>query len=239
MKRGDEMVNSIVERYSRVNPLTETEIKIIRSAMKMFLAEGYTNTTFRGIAEDSGVKLGVITYHFRSKDDLLFLLTEELMNCHTEIIEEILTLEGDVLFTYALEIAAQTAICETNKNVWDLYHAIYSHMITYEYIKSWAARKNYNLFRERLPHWTESDFREKEIVTSGIELAALKTFCDKNFILDRKITVVLDSMLTLYGATEEERQETISKVLEYDYKKIGCKILKYLEKCHNGSEANN
>lgn len=226
------MVNSIVERYSRVNPLTETEVKIIRSAMKLFLSEGYTNTTFRGIAKDSNVNLGVITYHFRSKDDLLFLLAEELMDCHTQILEEILTLDDDVLFAYAMEIAAQITICENNKKVWDLYHAMYSHLITFEYIKSWAATKNYNIFKSRLPHWSESDFREKEIIASGIELAALKSFCDKSFTLERKITVVLDSMLNLYETTGKERQQTISKVLEHDYRKMGCKILRCLEKRH-------
>ncbi len=232
MKRGDGMVSGIVERYSRVDPLTETEIKIVSSAVKLFLSEGYVNTTFRRIAEDSGMKLGVITYHFRSKEDLLFLLAEELTKCHAEMIEEILDKEGNPLFAYAMEIVAQMYACEKDKRVWDLYHAIYTHLITYEHIKSWASEKNYNLFKNRLPDWTERDFREKEIIASGIELAAIKSFCDKNFTIERKIAVVLDSLLMLYETDKDEREQTIEKILEYDYAEISNRILEEFAEHH-------
>ncbi len=224
-KSGDGMLNSIVERYSRLDPLSETEVKIVRSAIKLFLSAGYTHTTFRQIAEDSGVKLGVITYHFRTKEDLLLLLAEELMDYHAGVIEETLNQDNDVLVAYAMEIATQIAICECDLKMWDLYHAIYAHPITYENIKSWAAIKNYNLFKERLPHWTESGFREKEIIASGIEFAAIKSFCDRTLTLERKIAVVLDSLLMLYETTNEERKAVVEKILEADCKKMSDKLL--------------
>ncbi len=219
------MVNSIVERYSRLNPLTETEIKIIRSAIKLFLSLGYTHTTFRQIAEDSGVKLGVITYHFRTKEDLLLLLTEQLMDYHAEIIDKASEKDNDALFAYSMEVVTQITICEKHLKMWDLYHAIYSHSITYESVKSWAAAKNYNLFKERLSHWTETDFREKEIIASGIELAAMKAFCDKSFTLERKISVVLDSLLLIYETAPSERERIIKKILACDYEKAGDELL--------------
>ncbi len=236
MKSGGGMLSGIVERYSRLDPLTETEIKIVRSAIKLFLTEGYTHTTFRQIAEDSGVKLGVITYHFRTKEDLLFLLAEELMDYHAMVIEEALGTDNDVLFAYAMEIVTQITICEGHLKMWDLYHAIYAHPITYEHIKSWTAIKNYNLFKERLPHWTESDFREKEIVASGIELAALKSFCDKNFTVERKISVILDSLLMLYETEKRERDDVVKKILESDYKKVSDRLLKEFEQRLDSSQ---
>ena len=41
------MINSIVSKHSRLTPYTETEISIIRSAIKLFLENGYTGTTFK------------------------------------------------------------------------------------------------------------------------------------------------------------------------------------------------
>ncbi len=237
MKSGDGMLNSIVERYSRLDPLSETEVKIVRSAVKLFLSEGYTHTTFRQIAEDSGVKLGVITYHFRTKEDLLLLLAEELMDYHAGVIEEMVNADNDVLFAYAAEIVTQIAICESDLKMWDLYHAIYAHPITYEHIKSWAAIKNYNLFKERLQHWTESDFREKEVVASGIEFAAIKSFCDRNFTLERKIAVVLDSLLMLYETSKEERATVVEKILKSDCKKMSEKLLCDFAKKLDNSQA--
>ncbi len=218
------MLSSIVERYSRLDPLTNTEIKIVRSAIKLFLSEGYTHTTFRQIAEDSGVKLGVITYHFRAKEDLLLLLAEELMDYHAEVIDETLESE-DALTAYAMEITTQIAVCECDIKMWDLYHAIYAHPITYEHIKAWAAVKNYNLFKDRLPHWTESDFREKEIIASGIELAAIKSFCDRSLTLERKIAVVLDSLLMLYEIPKEDRKAVVEKIIASDCRKMGERLI--------------
>lgn len=214
------MLNNIVQRHMRLKPLTETEITIIRSATKLFLKNGYTHTTFKMIEEDSGVRVGTITYHFRSKEDILHILIEEMMDYHAKILENMHEEKQSELMAYAIEITAQIALCENDRNAWDLYYSSYNLPVIYDYIKSWAAEKNYNLFKERLPEWTEHNFREKEVIASGIEFAALKTFCDRNFTLDKKIALCLDSMMMLYEVPKQERQEVIEKILAMDYETI-------------------
>ncbi len=214
------MLDSIIKRQSRLTPLTETEIAIIRSATKLFLENGYTKTTFKMIEADSGVKIGNITYYFHSKEDLFKILVEELISSHITIIEDVYKKTNEKLLAFAMEITVQIALCESNRNIWDLYYFAYSLPHTFECIKQWAAEKKYNLIKDRLPDWNERDFRIKEVVASGIELAALKTFCDRNFTLDDKISVVLDSIMMLYEVSKEERTEVINKVLSMDYESI-------------------
>lgn len=214
------MINNIVKRHDRLNPFCEAQVNIIRVAAKLFLENGYTKTTFKMIEEESGVKVGNITYHFHSKEELLKVLIEELMDFHSTIIENMQDESGDDLFSYAMEVTAQIALCENNKSAWDLYYSSYNLPQIYEFIKLWAAEKNYNLFHNMLPEWTENDFRNKEIVASGIEFAALKTFCDRNLTLDKKVSVILDSMMMLYEVQNEKRKEVIDKILTMDYEKI-------------------
>ena len=214
------MINSIVSRRARLTPYTETEISIIRSAIKLFLENGYTKTTFKMIEADSGVKTGNITYYFHSKEELFKVLVEELIESHVLVIDAIYNNSEDNLLAFAMEVTAQIALCENNRNAWDLYYSAYSLPHTYECIKQWAAEKNYNLFKESLPGWNEHHFRIKEVVASGIELAALKTFCDRNFTLDDKVSVILDSLMMLYEVPGEKRKQTIEKILEMDYEKI-------------------
>ena len=57
-------------------------------------------------------------------------------------------------------------------------------------------------------------------MASGIELAALKSVCNRNFTLDKKISLFLNSLLMLYKVSEEERKKVIEKVLALDYEKI-------------------
>lgn len=230
------VINSIIKRHDRLNPFTEAQINVIRAATKLFLENGYTKTTFKMIEKDSGVKVGNITYYFHSKEELLKVLIEELMDFHATMLEEIQETNGDNLFAYAMEITAQIALCENNQSAWDLYFSSYNLPQTYEVIKAWATEKNYTLFHDRLPDWTEHDFKNVEEVASGIELAALKSVCDRNLTLDKKISLFLDSLLMLYKVSEEERKKVIEKVLALDYSKTGQEMFEKFIKRLDGNE---
>ena len=215
------MINSIIERNKRISPLSETEKKIMTSAIKMFLQKGYSQTTLRAISDDCGIKQGTLTYHFHAKEDMLKLLMEELMDYHLDVIEMTEEDTSDVLYSYALEIAIQIALCENDKNAWDLYFSAYSHPMIFDMIKDWAAKKSYMLFKDRLPDWSESDFRHTENVTSGIELAALMCPCNRYYTLKQKINLTIDSMMKIYDVPKDERDRVIEKIAEVDCGKMG------------------
>ena len=214
------MIKSIIQRHSKINPLSETEIQVIRGATKLFLKQGFSKTTHRQIAEESGIGLGTITYHYKVKEDMLRVLMEELMEFHLDVIEECAQETSDNLYAFALEVAVQIALCENDSRAWDLYYSAYGHPATFDYIKDWAAKKNYHLLKDRFPDKTEDDFRNLENITSGIELAAFTTPTNRFFTLNDKITLFVDSMLKIYGIDECKRKETIEKVIATDCESI-------------------
>ncbi|MBQ7986028.1 MAG: TetR/AcrR family transcriptional regulator [Clostridia bacterium] len=216
------MIKSIIQRHSKIDPLSETEIQVIKGATKLFLKQGFSKTTHRQIAEESGIGLGTITYHYKVKEDMLRVLIEELMDFHLDIIDESAEKAKDNLFAFAIEIAVQIALCENDQKAWDLYFSAYSHPSTFEYIKDWAAKKNYHLLKDRFPDKTEEDFRNLENIISGIELAAFTTQANRYFTLNDKISLFVDSMLKIYDIPETERKATIEKVIELDY----CRLAK-------------
>lgn len=225
------MLNSIIKRHSKITPLSDTEIKVIRSATKLFLTQGFSKTTHRQIADASGIGLGTITYHYKVKEDLLRVLFEELMDFHLDLIDASQEKSNDALFSYALEIAVQIALCETDDKAYDLYYAAYSHPATFDYIKDWAAKKNYHLLRDRLPDWSEEDFRTVENITSGIELAAFTAPKNRYFSLQDKISLFLDSMMKIYNIPESDRKQTISRVLSLNCEKIAVEMFdKFLKR---------
>ena len=220
--KGDviKMLKSIIKRHSKIDPLSETEIEIIRAATKLFLEQGFSKTTHRQIAAESGIGLGTITYHYRVKEDMLKVLIEELMDFHLDIIEDSEEETKDPLFAFALEIAVQIALCDNDPKAWDLYFAAYSHPATFDYIKDWGAKKNFHLLKERFPGKTEEDFRKIENVISGMELAAFTTPTDRYFTMNDKIALFLESMLKVYEIGEEERKKTVERVIALDLCKI-------------------
>ena len=222
-----------------INPLSDTEIQILRGATKLFLEKGFSKTTVRQIAEESGIGLGTITYHYKVKEDMLRVLIEELMDYHLDIIEKAEEQNGDALFCWALEIAVQIALCEADSKVYDLYYSAYNHPATFGYIKEWAAKKNHHLFGTLLPHMNEDDFRRIENITSGIELAAFTSPTNRYFTLNDKITLFVDSMMRIYGIDEEKRRATTSKVCSLDCEKIAKEMfLKFAKRLDNDIEQN-
>lgn len=71
-----------------INPLSDTEIQIIRSVTKLFLKQGFSKTTHCQIAAESGIWLGTITYHYKVKEDMRQVLIEELMDYHLDVIDD-------------------------------------------------------------------------------------------------------------------------------------------------------
>ena len=218
------MINSIIQRHSKLTPLTDTEIQIVRAATGLFLEKGFSATTQRMIAEKSGIGLGTLTYHFRAKEDLLRLLMEEMMDFHSDMIEEVAENTGDNLFAYAMEIAVQIALCESDKKAWDLYYSAYSHPAIFNYIKDWAAKKTYSLLGAFLPDLRESDFRNLENITSGIELAAFVSPCDRYYSLEEKVMLTLDCMMKIYEIPKEERTRVMQKMAAFDYENLSVEM---------------
>ena len=62
----------------REKETTGTREKILRSAEKLIGKKGYAQVSVRDIAEDAGVSLGQITYHFSSKDALFMEIVRNL-----------------------------------------------------------------------------------------------------------------------------------------------------------------
>lgn len=214
------MLNSIVGRNRMAPPLSDTEIRIIQSAVKLFLQNGFSRTTIKMIADDTGIRPGNINYYFHTKEDMLYLLVQELMDFHMDVLEETLEKSHDVLFSYALEVAMQITICDADKKAWDLYYSAYTLSGTYFLIKDLAAAKNYKLFHSRLPEWTSDDFRAKENIASAIEFSALTSPCDAHFTPQYKLRLILDSLFRLYDVAKDEREAVIQKILELDLLRI-------------------
>jgi len=233
------MIHSIAKRTRRVAPLSETEFKIIRSATKLFLENGFSHTTISMICSDSGIGRGNIVYYFHTKEDMLFLLLQELMDFHKTVIEETINKTGDVEFACAMEIATQIALCESNPTAYDLYYSAYSHQGIFDFIKEWSAKKNHELLGATLLGWTYEDFCRMENVASHVEFSALTTPCDEKFTLEDKISLVLDSYMKLFDVSKEKRDDIIGKVLKTDYKKVSEEIFnKFLEKFYNSIDEN-
>ena len=58
----------------------EPEIRraeIMDAAMQLFIEQGYTNTTTQDIVDKVNISRGLLYYHFKNKEDILYCLVEQ------------------------------------------------------------------------------------------------------------------------------------------------------------------
>src|SRR4030042_2849253 len=68
------MKNLSIVKNQRVG---NTEERILKQAMKLFLEKGYHGTSIDDITQAAGLTKGALYWHFRSKEDLLRRIAEE------------------------------------------------------------------------------------------------------------------------------------------------------------------
>ncbi len=209
---------------ARINRSELTKLEIIRVAMSKFLELGYTNTSVKAISNELDMSPGNLTFHFPTKEHLLVALIELLCDFQWNLIQKELE-EGDTaVVAVCREMFFLVVMCEEDAAVKDLFLSAYSSPLCLEFIRKNDAERAKEIFREYCPDWTEEQFREAEILVSGIEYATLMTTGDP-IPMETRISGAIDQILRIYNVPEEIRKQKIARVLSMDYHQKGRQVL--------------
>ena len=207
-------------KKKRVNT---TKLVIIQTALRLFLENGFSNTSARALCNELGISLGNLTFYFPSKDHLLAVLIEMLCNFQWKLMKEEADDGISLVLAICLELMVMTSAAEENETAKDLFISAYKCPMTLEIIRKNDSQRAKTVFSEYCPDWTDEQFKQAEILVSGIEYATLMT-TETSTPLDVRISGALDAILYIYKVPEEIRKIKIQKVLSMDYKKIGSRI---------------
>lgn len=211
-----------------------TKEEIIKLALKMFLEEGYTNSSIRSIAKELDISSGNLAYHYPSKEHLLAELAQHLCEYHQITLEKEVEEGRTLLLAYCLELTSMVAVCEESEVAKDLYVSIYTHPLSLSLFRQADTKKAKEIFSQFCPDWEDDDFTLTENVVSGIEYASLLKENAEELPLERRIAKILNVVMQIYNVPQELREAKINKVLSMDYRKIGRRFIEgfteYVEK---------
>ncbi|MBE6903449.1 MAG: TetR/AcrR family transcriptional regulator [Ruminococcaceae bacterium] len=196
----------------------ELRRQILHSAAKLFLMQGFANTSIKEISKDSNVSASTIFYEMKSKEEILAELVAYVLEFQFSFAENLLkdTTDDPILF-YAAETTLQLHIAESSEHIRELYNASYSLPKTTEIIQHTITAKLETIFKEHLPHLETKDFFELEIASGGIMRGFLSVPCNMYFTMERKIKRFLETTFILYHVPDEKIQEAIDFVSQFDY----------------------
>ena len=204
---------------------SETKKKILTACVKLFLEEGYKNTTVSRIIEEAGVARGSYLNLFPTKDKILLELTQTMFGGQFDVARSIANRNLPPVFAYAVETAIQLTLTELNENLREIYIEAYTISDTAEYIYLHTTAELRQIFGTNFPDYSDSDFYEMEIGTAGLMRNYMARKCDIHFPLERKLSRFLTAAMRVYLVPEEDQEKVLAFIGSIDIQAISAKVM--------------
>ena len=204
---------------------SETKRKILTVCVRLFLEQGYKNTTVSQIVDEAGVARGSYLNLFPTKDKILLDLTETMFGGQFGMARSITDTKLPPVYAYALETAIQLTLTELNENLREIYIEAYSLPETSEYIYLHTTAELKQIFSANFPDYSDSDFYEMEIGTAGLMRNYMARKCDIHFPLERKLSRFLTAAMRVYRVPEDELEQTVRFVERLDIRSIAERVM--------------
>ena len=204
---------------------SETKRKILTVCVRLFLEQGYKNTSVSQIVEEAGVARGSYLNLFPTKDRILLELTETMFGGQFGVARSIADSKLPPVYAYAVETAIQLTLTELNENLREIYIEAYSLPETSEYIYLHTTAELKQIFGGNFPEYSDSDFYEMEIGTAGLMRNYMARKCDIHFPLERKLSRFLTAAMRVYRVPEDELEQTVRFVERLDIRSIAERVM--------------
>ena len=183
---------------------SETKRKILTVCVRLFLEQGYKNTTVSQIVDEAGVARGSYLNLFPTKDRILLELTETMFGGQFGVARSIADSKLPPVYAYAVETAIQMTLTELNENLREIYIEAYTQKEASEYIFRETAKELYQIFGPYQPELTARDFYDMEIGSASIMRGYMAHPCDEELTLEKKLRLFLTMSLRAYNVPKEE-----------------------------------
>ena len=209
---------------------SETKRKILTVCVRLFLEQGYKNTSVSQIVDEAGVARGSYLNLFPTKDKILLDLTETMFGGQFGMARSIADTKLPPVYAYALETAIQLTLTELNENLREIYIEAYTQKEASEFIFRETAKELYQIFGPYQPELTASDFYDMEIGSASIMRGYMAHPCDEELTLEKKLRLFLTMSLRAYNVPKEEVEQVIRFVEGLDIRAIAEQVMQKLFK---------
>ena len=204
---------------------SETKRKILTVCVRLFLEQGYKNTSVSQIVEEAGVARGSYLNLFPTKEKILLELVEAMFSGQFSVARSIADRNLPPVYAYAVETAIQITLTELNEHLRDIYIEAYSLPETSEYIYLHTTYELKQIFGKNFPDYDDSDFYEMEIGTAGLMRGYMARKCDIHFPLERKLRRFLVAEMRVYQVPETEQEKVLQFIQSLDIKSIATDVM--------------
>lgn len=205
-----------------------TENRILTTCVRLFLEQGYHQTTMQTILRTAEVSAGSFQNLFHTKDGVLLELVRFMYENQFRMARGAAGTQLPPVSVYAVETAIQLTLTELNENLRDIYLEAYTGRDTLDYIQNATAKELHRIFGPYQPELTQRDFLELELGSAGLMRGYMANPCTTDFPLERKLNKFIMSSLRLYRVPEDEVQGVLAFLAGLDMRGIAQTVMEEL-----------
>ena len=202
--------------------------RILSTCARLFLQQGYKRTTVAQILKAANVSASSFQNIFHAKDGVLIEFVQFMFKNQFSIARKYAGRDLSPVYVYAVETCIQLTLTELNENLREIYLEAYRQPESADYIFKHTAIELSQIFGSYLPDFTESDFYELEIGSSGIIRAYMERPCDMYFTLERKLARFLTMSLSSFCVPKDEQEQILRMIGTLDMRGIAEQVMQEL-----------
>ena len=206
----------------------QTEKRILQACVRLFLENGYHQTTMTHILKEAQVSSSSFQNLFHSKDGVLLGLVKFMLETPFGLARNIVGATLPPVYVYAAETALQITLTELNENLRQIYLEAYTQQRLLDYIQRATAKELHRIFGPYQPGLTEQDYYELELGTAGLMRGYMANPCTADFPLERKLEKFLTLALRGYKVPEDEVRQVLAFLAGLDIRGIAQKVMEEL-----------
>ena len=186
--------------------------KIIKISRRLFLEQGYENTTVRQVLKKAGLSTGSLYHFFKNKEEiLLFSLKDALLEI-SSLTDSIAVKYKEPMLRYALGIAIGISEIFRHKRLFNFYHAVYKNETAENFMISLKVARMKNLLNDLNLHFTDNEIHARVLAIHGATRALMLATINKQLSanLDDIYSLIIRIALSEFNIPRQKIDAIIS-----------------------------
>ena len=189
----------------------EVRKNIIKISRRLFLEQGYENTTVRQVLKKAHLSTGSLYHLFKNKEEILLCSLKDALLEISSLTDSIAVKHNEPVLRYALGIAVGISEIFNYKRLFNFYNAIYKNESAENFMISLKVARMKNLLNDLNLHFTDNEIHSRILAIHGATRAIMLALINKQLSahLNDIYSLIIRIALSEFNIPEKKINEII------------------------------
>lgn len=190
--------------------------RIIKISRRLFLEQGYENTSIRQILKKAGLSTGSLYHFFKNKEEILLFGLHDALIEISSLTDSKAADYKEPLLRYALDVALGTSEILKHKHLFNFYNAVYKNESVENLVISLKVTKMKTLLKDLNLSFTDNQIHSRMLAIHGATRALMIAKIGKQLSVDLEeiYSLIIRIALTEFNISKKKIQKILKLTSE-------------------------